>query len=69
MDAPHSKFQHVYAIVRFDFPLNSEQPETTVSVIKVFTSQDTAEQEATRLNSINASKNCAYKTFVTRFVQ
>ena len=69
MDIPHSKFQHVYAVVRFDFPLNSEQPETTVSVTKVFTSQDAAEQEASRLNRINGAKQCVYKTYVTRFVR
>jgi hypothetical protein len=68
MDAPHSKFQHVYAIVRFDFPLNSEQPELTVSVVKIFMSKDGAEQEAIRLNTINAAKKCTYRTFVTRLV-
>ena len=26
LDAPHSRSRHVYAIVRFDFPVSAEEP-------------------------------------------
>ena len=62
----HSKFLQLYAIVRFDLPLNSERPQNTVSVVSVFSSEQAAETEANRLTKINGNKACQYEVFVTR---
>jgi len=34
-DHPHSKFRHLYAIVRIDLPVSQENPENSISVVKV----------------------------------
>ena len=51
----HSKFLHLYAIVRFDPPINSERPQNTVSM-SIFSSEQAAEAEANRLRKTNGSK-------------
>jgi hypothetical protein len=38
-DQPHSKFKHVYPIVRIDTPFDQMHPTNTVAVVKVLTSQ------------------------------
>jgi hypothetical protein len=48
VDKPHSKFEHLYAIVSFDLPINLEYPANSVTVVKVFSSQGAADQEASR---------------------
>ena len=68
VDTPHTKFLHLFAIVRFDFPVNSEYPANSVSVVKVFSSQEAADQEASRLNHVNENKSCKYDVYVTRFI-
>jgi hypothetical protein len=65
---PNSKFIHLYAIVRFDLPIDPELPMNSVAVVKVFSSQDAANQEASRLNQVNESKNCKYEVCLTRFI-
>lgn len=62
----HSKYRHVYAVVRIDFPVSLDQPENSVSVVKVFASKEAAEHDAERLNTVNADKRCAYHTYLTR---
>ena len=59
-DQPHSKFEHVYPIVRVDTPFNQTNPTNTVAVVKVLTSQADAEVEVARLNELNANKRCVY---------
>ena len=67
-ETPHSRFLHVYAIVRFDFPLDTSYPTNTATVVKVFVSKQAADQEASRLNQLNADKHCHYEVFTTRLV-
>jgi hypothetical protein len=43
--------------------------ENAATVVKVMASSDLAEQEATRLNQVNAEKKCVYKVQTTRFVE
>ena len=69
IDTPHSKFLHLFAIVRFDFPVDSEYPANSVSVVKVFSLQEAADQEALRLNRVNEKKSCKYEVYVTRFIK
>jgi hypothetical protein len=68
MDKSHSKYPHVYAIVRFDFPVSENNPENTAIVVKVLSSRVLAEEEASRLREVNKGKHCAYVVQVTRFV-
>jgi hypothetical protein len=35
-DRPHSKFRHVYPIVRIDTPFDQNYPMNTVTVVKVW---------------------------------
>ena len=56
----------MYAVVRIDLPVSQENPENSVSVVKVFSSKMTAEREVSRLNRINASKGCRYVLQTTR---
>jgi len=66
MDKPHSKYPHVYAIVRLDSQMSLENSAT---VVKVLPSRDLAEQEASRLREINKGKHCIYTVQSTRFVE
>jgi hypothetical protein len=68
VDKPHSCYEHVYAIVRADLPLNQAMPENSVSVVKVMSSRQMADREAARLNGINKDKACRYFVNTTRFV-
>jgi hypothetical protein len=67
-ETPHSKYLHAYAIVRFDFPVNQDDPENSVMVVKVLLSEDLAEQETSRLNKLNAAKRCRYELKITRLI-
>jgi hypothetical protein len=62
----HSKYRHVYAVVRIDFPVDADQPENSFSVVKVFASKESAERDTERLSLINAGKRCSYHTYVSR---
>jgi hypothetical protein len=68
VDKPHSKFQHVYAVLRIDFPVNQENPENNIAVVKVLYSRKLAEQEVSRLSETNKAKACRYVMHVTRLV-
>jgi hypothetical protein len=68
-DQPHSKYRHVYPIIRIDKPFNEAQPTNTLSVVKVLTSQEAAESEVSRLNAINVGKSCAYFWETSRLVE
>jgi hypothetical protein len=65
-DSPHSKYPHVYAIVRFDLDVSGENG---VKVVKVIPSPELAEQETERLNKVNKGKQCIYRVQTTRFVE
>jgi hypothetical protein len=66
-EAPHSKYLHVYAIVRFD--LGVSDPRQGATVVKVLSSVELVHQEATRLNELNQDKKCEYIVQTTRFVR
>jgi hypothetical protein len=65
----HSKFRHVYPIVRIDAPFDQAYPTNTVTVVKVLTSQAAAEIEVSRLNKINADKSCTYFYCTSRLIE
>jgi len=67
-EKPHSKFLHLYAIVRIDMPVSVDNPENCVSVVKVLASRAIAEKEASRLRDVNRGKRCAYHVYTTRMI-
>lgn len=68
-NSPNSKYRHVYAVVRMDLPIFEGQPEASFSDVKVYSSEESAEKETSRLNKINADKRCEYFTRITRMVE
>jgi hypothetical protein len=68
MDILHSKFPHVYAVVRIDIPFNQGDPGNSLSVVKVASSKAVAEAEVSRLSQINADKSCVYICCVSRLI-
>jgi hypothetical protein len=67
-DNPHSKFPHVYAVVRLDLPFDESCPSNSVSVVKVARAKEAAETEVSRLNRINADRNCTYVCCTSRLI-
>jgi hypothetical protein len=67
-EQPHSKYAHVYAIIRIDLPIGDAAPENRIAVVKVMKAKTPAEQEVSRLNEINAAKACRYYLQTTRLV-
>jgi hypothetical protein len=65
---PHSKFDHVYPIVRIGAPVDLAYPTNSVTVVKVLTSQGDAELEVTRLSQLNADKSCVYFYCISRLI-
>jgi hypothetical protein len=68
MDSPHSRFPHVFAIVRFDLPIDAQNVFHAVNVVKVFATAELAETEATRLRQVNDETKCVYRVQTTRLV-
>jgi len=67
-EKPHSKHVHVYAILRFDLDVCPSNVEHCATVVKVFSSREAAEQEASRLREINEGKDSTYIVQTTRFI-
>lgn len=67
-ETPHSKFPHLYAVVRMDFPVDTEYPENSIAVVKAFSSKLDADKEVDRLNKLRAGKKSRYVMITTRFV-
>lgn len=65
----HSKYQHVYAVVRVDHPIDLDHPGNSIAVVKVFASKESAGRDTDRLNTVNADKHCTYCTFTTRMIE
>jgi len=67
MELPNSKFEHVYAVVRFDFPVDVTHPENSIAIVKVLSSRVGADEEASRLTVSNGDKGCRYKVLIARY--
>jgi hypothetical protein len=65
-EEPHSKYPHVYVIVRFDSYISTL--EEAAIVVKVLPSRELAEKEAERLRQVNKGKDCTYVVQTTRLV-
>jgi len=68
-DRPHSKYPHVYPIVRIDTPIDQTDPTQKITVVKVLTSQSDAEAEVSRLSHVNADKSCLYFYCTSRLIE
>jgi hypothetical protein len=68
-DTPHSKYPHVYPIVRIDTPIDQTAPTSRITVVKVLTSQVAAEAEVSRLSQINEDKSCTYFYCTSRLIE
>jgi hypothetical protein len=66
IDKPNARYKHLYAVLRIDIPVHPDHPESSITVVKVFASKESAEEETARLNRINAEKNCNYHMQITR---
>ena len=64
----NSKYVHQYIVLRIDIPVDTEYPEDSIIVTKIFPVVDAAEAEAKRLNGINTNKSCRYIVRVGRLV-
>jgi hypothetical protein len=65
---PNKKFQHIYAVVRYETDADENTPiDLRVTVKKVVVDPHHAEEEVKRLNNLNKEKNCYYFYQVTRF--
>jgi hypothetical protein len=69
LDTPHSKYPHVYPIVRVDTPIDQSDPMQKITVVKVLTSQPDAEAEVSRLNKVNADESCLYFYCISRLIE
>jgi len=65
---PHSKYPHVYPIVRVETPIDQSDPTQKITVVKVLTSQSDAEAEVSRLSQVNADKSCLYFYCTSRLI-
>jgi hypothetical protein len=63
---PSARYDHVYAIVRYDTTASDTPPEVRFTVKKIVTDPGVAEQEVKRLNELNKDKGCYYFSQVTR---
>ena len=68
VNRPNKKYPHGFAVVRVDLPFDSECPENSISVLKIFATQQGADAERQRLSRINAPKKCSYFVVMTRLV-
>ncbi len=68
IDAPNSKYIHLYAIVRVDLAVDGDHPTNSIAVVKIFSSRESADEEASRLNKVNEGKRCRYEVYVSRFI-
>ena len=69
MNKKHSKYPHVYAVVRVDVPINYDYLENSITITKVFSNMLDAEQEASRLNELNENKGSRYIVKTGRLIQ
>jgi hypothetical protein len=68
-ETAHSRVKHVYAIIRFDFPVDQDYPENSVAIVKVLPSKSLAEKELSRLSKLNAAKGCRYEMRTTGLIR
>lgn len=62
----NTSMRHVYAIIRSDDFLTDSEISNRVTIIRIVWTRERAEKEVTRLNQVNADKECHYFWQLTR---
>ena len=71
MDQPHSKYPHVFGVVRVDMPSSlgdGSWVRNAVAGTKAYSTKVEAEAAAARLTAENHGKECAYVVVYLRLV-
>jgi hypothetical protein len=68
METPHSRYKHLFALLPYDEPVDRDNWQSAVSVVKVFTRRGAAEAELQRLTSFNGASKCIYGLQTTRLM-
>jgi len=68
VNQPNSQYHHGFAVVRVDTPVDQVHPENSISVLKIFATQEAADAEKVRLSNVNAGKQCLYFVTLTRLL-
>jgi len=66
MNTPHSKYEHVFAIVRYEEFVVDTLIEDKISVVKVLRNAAAADAEVERLKSLVTSGRLTYFSRITR---
>lgn len=66
IDKPHSRYEHVYVVLRIDPHPSVEAIEDGLSAVSVFATKDDANAEAHRLNELHADKPSYYVVLTSR---
>ena len=66
MSKSHRTRDGAYAVVRIDFPIDQDDPASSVVVKEVLSSEALARAEVERLTRLNAGKGCLYFHTPTR---
>ena len=73
-NAPNLKAEHVFAVVRFDRPVDETLdsivacPDNYITVKELLPTQEEADREVERLSALRAGKDdCVYFSTITRF--
>ena len=62
MDQEHSWYLHLFALVRYDIPVDTVCVQNSISVVKVFADRDLADREAKRLSVLNESSEMSVRS-------
>ena len=62
----HSKYEHVFIVLRIDDSQVSSKVEDTISAVSVFRDSDAADAEARRLNDLSGEKGSRYLVLISR---
>jgi len=72
MDKPHSKHEHIHAVVRIGHRTSLDDPlwaENSVSGTKAYSTKVDAVLEAERMDRLNGHKGCKYVVVYLRLVR
>jgi len=58
-----------HGLVRIDTPLDLNDPQSKITVVKDMTSQGAVEAEVSRLNQVNTDMSCTYFYCTSRLVE
>jgi hypothetical protein len=57
---PNARYDHAFAIIRFDVSSETGSLHNRVMVVKILWDENEASREVDRLNELNSEKECEY---------